>query len=106
MLTLLRPLWLALLVSATGLLLASSAHALPSISLDEPIAEPAADECPLLTRIKYPWLACTTTADGRRIFAGGTVPANATWESERQIPLGFEWIEGLGAYLPITQLPR
>jgi len=99
MLTLTRSLALASLALALG---AGSGSALASISLSEPAAEVAADACPQLTQIKYPWLRCTTHADGTKSLAGGTVPAIATWENSRQIPLGYGFIEGDGAYQPYS----
>ena len=85
---------------AASTLLAGAAGALGSIALADPAPELAADACPQLTQIKYPWLRCTTAADGTKSIAGGTVPAIATWENSRQMPLGYEFIEGDGAWLP------
>jgi len=81
------------------LLLAGSASALPSLSLSEPPAEVGPDECAPLIQIKYPWLGCTTDAEGRRSFTTATVPANATWLGDKIIPLGHEFVDGDGAWL-------
>lgn len=79
-------------------LVAGGASALPGISLSGPLAEVAADECPVLTQIKYPWLECTTDALGTRSISTATVPANASWDSDRSIPIGHAWVEGEGAW--------
>ena len=82
-----------------SLLLTSPAAALPGISLAEAAAEVGAEECPLLIQIKYPWLGCTSDAEGRRSFTMATVAANASWDGDRQIPLGHTFVDGDGAWL-------
>ena len=81
------------------LFVSGAASALPGISLSEPPAEVAADECPVLTQIKYPWLGCASNAHGGRSFTRATVAANARWETDRTIALGHEWVEGEGNWV-------
>jgi hypothetical protein len=91
------------LFSTVSLALALPAAALPGISLSEPVPATGPDECSVLSQIKYPWLACATGADGAKRFVGGTIAANAGWDDDRQIPLGHEFVEGHGNWLPVTQ---
>jgi len=49
-------------------------------------------------RIKYPWLRCATNALGQKGITGGNLPANASWDAARQIPLGHIWVHGEGAW--------
>ena len=56
------------------------------------------DECPPLTRIKYPWLECATNAWGGRSIRTATAPANASWDTDRRIPLGHDFVEGEGGW--------
>ncbi len=77
------------------------AAALPGISLSEPAAATADDECMPLVQIKYPWLNCTTDAHGNKRITNATVAANASWDDDRQLPLGYEFVEGHGGWLPV-----
>ena len=77
-------------------LVAGSAAALPGISLSEPLPEVGADECPVLTQIKYPWLQCATNERGGRSITSATVSANASWQADRSLPLGDAFVEGDG----------
>lgn len=95
--------WILSLLPTVLLALALPATALPGISLSEPLPETAPDECALLTQIKFPWLVCTTDAEGNKHIVNSTVPANASWEDTRQIPLGYEFVEGDGGWLSITR---
>jgi hypothetical protein len=76
--------------------LTSPAVAFDSISLSEPLADPAPDTCPALTRINYPWLDCRTHASGGTTITTHTVAANASWATDRRIPYGHPFVEGHG----------
>ena len=79
-------------------LLAGPASAESRFSPSEASRAIAADECPLLTQIKYPWLACETRAPGTRSITTVTVPAEASWARNRSLPIGDDWVEGEGAW--------
>ncbi len=87
-------------IAACSLLMfvSGAASALPGISLSEPPAEVGADECPLLIQIKYPWLGCKTDATGARSLTSATVAASASWDADRTIAIGHDWVEGEGAW--------
>ncbi len=78
--------------------LAGEAFASQTLSLSA--AEPAVGECPQLLQIKYPWLGCATNAHGASTIATATVAANASWETDRQIPRGYPAVEGRGHWGP------
>jgi len=90
----------ALVALGSSLLLASPGWALDGIDLSAP-SEPAGEEaeastegeCSRLIQIKYPFLSC---ANGQI----GLADADATWENSRQIPRGFDWVEGGGYFGP------
>ena len=89
--------WIAAILSS--LLLAGAASALPGISLSQPLPKVADDACPLLTQIKYPWLRCAQNAHGGKSFTTTTVQASASWETDRSIAIGHDFVEGEGAWL-------
>jgi hypothetical protein len=85
------------LILALGL--AAPAAALEPICLKAALAELGPDQCPLLTRIKYPWLSCHTDSDGvvvAEIGRGGD-----SWERSRRIPWLGAWSEGNGYWGPV-----
>ena len=88
--------WIAAILSS--LLLAGAASALPGISLSQPLPEVAADACPVLTDIKYPWLRCVRNSHGGKSFTPATVRAVASWRTDRTIAIGHEFVEGTGAW--------
>ena len=90
-------------ISLFSLGLAAPAWSLPGLTLEESAREVAEDECPVLTQIKYPWLRCTTNEWGGKSLSDPTVAANATWDSDRRIPIGHEWVEGTGAWFDIER---
>jgi hypothetical protein len=68
---------ISVLLATVFALASSPAWALDSIDLSaQPMAAAAVDEaeadsaCPALTRIKYPWIQCTVTADGNLRMTG------------------------------------
>jgi len=75
-----------------GLGLAAPASALEPICLKAAMAELGPDECPLLTRIKYPWITCHT--DSRGVVIAETGRGGDSWERSRQIPWLGDWSEG------------
>lgn len=95
--------WILGLLPTVLLALALPATALPGISLSKPLPETGPDECALLTQIKFPWLVCKTDAQGHKRIVNTTVAATANWEDTRQIPLGYEFVEGDGGWLSITR---
>lgn len=76
-----------------ALLIANTATALEGIDLSQPLPATAPGECPLLVKIKYPFLSCA----GGQI---GQTDANELWEDSRQIPRMSDWTEGNGTWGP------
>jgi hypothetical protein len=76
-----------------ALLITNTATALEVIDLSQPLPATAPGECPLLIKIKYPFLSCA----GGQI---GQTDANEIWENSRQIPRQSDWTEGNGAWGP------
>jgi hypothetical protein len=87
---------LALTLAPAAGLLARPASALDTLSL--PVEETAAGECPRLTQIKYPWIACDTTASGAKILR--TPRGDQTYQSERRMPSWSDFVDGLGYFGP------
>ena len=81
-----------------GALVAAPALSHDAMSPDEAAVETAADECPTLTRIKYPWLTCSTNAFG--VKSVNVDVRSASWESEKRIPRQGKWIRRLAYYGP------
>lgn len=86
-----------------------SAFALDGIDLSKPAADPgaaeavpAADDCPALTKIRYPFLCSAEgAAEGARALVQvRPLNPNPSWESTRQIPRMSDWTEGNGAWGP------
>lgn len=93
----------ALLIAFSTLtLLASAASALDGIDLRDPIETAAPGECPLLTKIRYPFLCSGEGAanEGRALVQVRPLDPNPSWESARQIPRMSDWTEGNGAWGP------
>jgi hypothetical protein len=82
------------------LLFAHSALALEGIDLSEPVAVPAAGECPLLVKIKYPFLTCGAGDGARALLQARPGNPNPSWASARQIPMMSSWTESDGAWGP------
>jgi len=83
-------------------LLASAASALDGIDLRDPIPTAAPGECPLLTKIRYPFLcsgAGAATGEHALVQARPLNP-NPSWENSRQIPRMSDWTEGNGTWGP------
>lgn len=89
-----------IVLSTCSLSLAPSALALDAIDLAEAPAAPAAGECPLLVRIKYPFLTCGGAAGGADLLQVKPLAPNASWASARQIPRMSDWTESDGAWGP------
>ncbi len=85
---------------ATGasLALAAPAGALESISLSVPFEESAAEECPRLTQIKYPWIQCSPNAWGGKTL--NTPSESDSWSESRRIPPLSEFSDGGGYWGP------
>jgi hypothetical protein len=81
-----------------GTIPAMPTAALEPISLSVPVADTGPDECPLLTRIKYPWLVCDTNAWGGKPFVPGA--ESDSWEQDRSIPTMSQFTEGTGHWGP------
>lgn len=79
---------------------AQSALALDGIDLSEPVAAPAAGECPQLVRIKYPFLVCGGGDGARELLQARPTNPNPTWAATRQIPQMSDWTESDGAFGP------
>jgi len=79
--------------------LAPAALALDAIDLAEPQGAPASGECPLLVRIKYPFLSCAAE-EGQALLQARPLRAEPAWSNTRQIPLMSDWTEGDGAWGP------
>lgn len=81
-------------------LISSAASALDGIDLRDPIPTTAPGECPLLTKIRYPFL-CSGAATGEHALVH-VRPLNPdpSWESTRQIPRMSDWTEGNGTWGP------
>ena len=84
----------------TTLFFAQSALALDGIDLSEPVAAPAAGECPALVRIKYPFLTCGGGDAGAALVQARPTNPNPTWAATRQIPQMSDWTESDGAWGP------
>ena len=84
----------------TTLFLAPSAQALDGIDLSEPVAAPAAGECPQLVRIKYPVLTCGGGDGSRELLQARPTNPNDAWARARQIPQMSDWTEGNGTWGP------
>ncbi|MBK7949355.1 MAG: hypothetical protein IPK00_11580 [Deltaproteobacteria bacterium] len=84
----------------TTLFFAQSALALDGIDLSEPVAAPAAGECPQLVRIKYPFLTCAGGDGSRELLQARPTNPNPTWAATRQIPQMSDWTESDGAFGP------
>lgn len=89
-----------LTLSCSFFALAPAALALDAIDLSEPQAAPAAGECPLLVRIKYPFLSCGSPTEGRELLQARPVRVEPSWSNARQIPLMSDWTESDGAWGP------
>jgi hypothetical protein len=87
-----------MLAPLAGILLslpvAGSSLALDTLTPGQASAATGSEECPVLTQVKYPFLACATSPSGGKILvATGDVATNV---SGRQGPYGLEFPEGSG----------
>lgn len=76
-----------------ALLISNTASALDGIDLSRPLPATTPGECPLLVKIKYPFLSC---ANGQI----GQAEGNELWEDSRQIPRMSDWTESNGTWGP------
>lgn len=76
-----------------ALLISNSASALDGIDLSQPLPATTPGECPLLVKIKYPFLSCASGQIGQ-------AEGNELWEDSRQIPRMSDWTESNGTWGP------
>jgi hypothetical protein len=72
--------------------LATPALASDALTLAEAAADTGANECPVLTQVKYPFLRCTTDAHGVKEVVKKI--GSASYTSDRQVPRLYEFVEG------------
>jgi hypothetical protein len=94
---------------AAGVLLASavvliSGSALADGSVGQEIRVPAAvvasSNCPKNIAVRYPWIACRTTAMGTQVIAGPV--GDDTWESKRATPGDDPFVNQGGFFGPVA----
>ncbi len=82
-----------LLALVAGLTVSGPALALDTLTPAAASTPTAADQCPVLTQVKYPFLQCVTMTTGGKVLAdAGVAPTVAG----RQAPYGMEFPEGVG----------